>query len=141
MAIKSQENGLLLIDTSGVSPNNEKEIGELQSLIRTAKPHEIHLVVPAATPARDMTNMFKAFEELGINRVFISKFDETEAPGGVITAVINSGKQLSYLSRSREIPGQFGLALPESLARALLAEKTIGEIEPEWEMEAVGIWQ
>jgi flagellar biosynthesis protein FlhF len=141
IAIKSKDQGLILIDTPGVSPYDEKEIGELQSLIRTAKPHEVHLVVPASTPATDMTNILKAYSGFGIDRVLITKFDETEAPGGVISAVISHGKKLSYISRSREIPGQFGPALAETLAGSLFIEKTVEDIKPEWEMEAVGIWQ
>jgi len=141
MAIRSQKEGLILIDTAGISPNDDKEIGELQSLIRSAKPHEIHLVVPASTPARDVSRMLAAFGEFGIDKVFITKLDETDAPGGVITAIIESGKKLSYVSRSREIPGQFGAAVPESLAKSLIAENADEEIQPKWEMEAVGIWQ
>jgi len=141
MAIRSQKEGLILIDTAGISPNDDKEIGELQSLIRSAKPHEIHLVVPASTPARDVSRMLAAFGEFGIDKVFITKLDETDAPGGVITAIIESGKKFSYVSRSREIPGQFGAAVPESLAKSLIAENADEEIQPKWEMEAVGIWQ
>ena len=141
MAIKSQDSGLILVDTPGVSPNDDKEIGELQSLIRTAKPNEIHLVIPAFTPAIDVEKMLDVFGEFGIDKIFITKLDETEAPGGVITAVINSGKKLSYISRSREIPGQFGPALPESLVKALIEAKTSDKAEQKWEMEAVGIWQ
>lgn len=141
IAIRSQKEGLILIDTSGISPNDDKEIGEMQSLIRSAKPHEIHLVVPASTPARDLSKMLTAFGEFGIDKIFLTKLDETDAPGGVITAVIDSGKKLSYVSRSREIPGQFGVAVPESLAKALIAEIAVEEIQPKWEMEAVGIWQ
>ena len=85
--------------------------------------------------------MFKVFGEFGIDKIFITKLDETEAPGGVITAVINSGKKLSYISSSREIPGQFGPALPESLVKALIEAKTSDKAEQKWEMEAVGIWQ
>ncbi|MCD6162464.1 MAG: flagellar biosynthesis protein FlhF [candidate division Zixibacteria bacterium] len=141
MAIKSQEQGLILIDTPGVSPNNDEEISELLSLIRASKPHEIHLVIPASTPAKDVANMLDSFNEFGINKILVSKLDETKACGGVVTAVVNSGKKLSYLCRSREIPGQFGPALPESLAGALVVDDSSDNSEPKYEMEAVGIWQ
>lgn len=141
MAIKSQEQGLVLIDTPGVSPNNDEDINELLSLIRASKPHEIHLVIPASTPAKDVLNMLDAFTEFGINKIFITKLDETKACGGVVSAIISSGKKLSYLSRSREIPGQFGPSLPESLAGSLIVEDSSEDKEPKYEMEAVGIWQ
>lgn len=141
MAVKTQPEGLILVDTPGVNPADDKEIGELYSLIRAASLHEIHLVVSAATPSRDIHRLINAFEEFGIDKILISKLDETEAPGGVITAVIESSKKLSYMSNSREIPGNFGLASPETLAEALTANETTERTEPEWQMEAVGIWQ
>jgi flagellar biosynthesis protein FlhF len=47
MAIKSKDQGLLLIDTPGVNPRDDRDLDELQSLIKAAKPHEVHLVVSA----------------------------------------------------------------------------------------------
>jgi flagellar biosynthesis protein FlhF len=141
MAIRSQSEGLVLIDTPGINPNDVKEIGELHTLIRAAKLHEIHLVVSASTPAADVTRMIEVFQEFSIDKILITKLDETMAPGGVISAVINSGKRLSYISGSREIPGRFNVALPESLADTLTVEDPIEINKPKWEMEAVGIWQ
>lgn len=141
MAIRSQQDGLILVDTPGINPHDEKELNELSLLIRAAKLHEIHLVIAAATPARDVQKVIAAFDEFGIDKILITKMDETEAPGGVITAAIKSGKKLSYVSRSREIPGQFGIAQPEALADALIADKHQEIVEQTWEMEAVGIWQ
>jgi len=141
MAIKSQPEGLILIDTPGINPNDAKEIGELHTLIRAAKVHEIQLVVSASTPSVDVAKVISAFQEFSIDKILITKLDETIAPGGVISAVIDSGKCLSYTSCSREIPGQFGIAIPESLADAMTTEDSAEIIKPEWEMEAVGIWQ
>jgi len=141
MAIKSQSDGLILIDTPGVNPNDDKELGELSAFIRSAKLHELHLTVAASTPARDVKKMIGAFEEFGIDKILITKLDETEACGGVIGAVIEKKKKFSYISNSREIPGLFKTAAPEILADALIAENRIVENEPQWEMETVGIWQ
>ena len=141
LAIKSQPDGLILIDTPGVNLSNSEDINEIMALSRASKPQEIHLVLPAATPAEDGLNLVEALADLGVNRVLITKLDETRAPGGVITTIIKTGNQLSYVSSSREIPGCFGPALPESLVSALMIEEISGEDKPEYEMEAVGIWQ
>ena len=140
-AIKSQTEGLLLIDTPGVSPDDSKGISEIAALAHAAKADEIHLVVTASTPARDVKKIIAAFEEFGIDRILLTKLDETEAPGGVITAAIESQKSFSYMTSSREIPGRFGIVSPEVLADALISESEMAEAKPEWEMEAVGIWQ
>ncbi|MCP4581911.1 MAG: hypothetical protein GY839_09845 [candidate division Zixibacteria bacterium] len=141
MAIKSQPDGLILVDTPGVNPNDAKEIGELLTLIKAAKLHEIQLVVSASTPAKDVEKMLAVFDEIGVDKIFITKLDETEAPGGVVTEVINSGKKLSYICSSREIPGRFAVANSESLADAMTTRKSAETSESKWEMEAVGIWQ
>jgi flagellar biosynthesis protein FlhF len=141
MAIKSQDQGLLLIDTPGVNPRDSHDMGELQALVRAAKPHEIHLVVTAATPAKDMFDMLKAFGDFGVDKILITKLDETASPGGVVTAAIKSNKKLSYVSRSREIPGQFAVATSETLAEAVLSEASAEEDKPIWQTEVVGIWQ
>jgi flagellar biosynthesis protein FlhF len=140
-AIKSQAEGLILIDTPGVGFGDSKAIGELSALARAARTDEIHLVVAASTPAKDVKKAIAAFDEFGIDRVLVTKLDETMAPGGVITAAIEANKPFSYMSSSREIPGRFGLVSPEVLADALTADVEVAKAEPQWEMEAVGIWQ
>jgi flagellar biosynthesis protein FlhF len=141
MAIKSQDQGLLLIDTPGVNPRDSHDMGELQSLVRAAKPNEIHLVVTAATPAKDMFDMLKAFGDFGVDKILITKLDETASPGGVVTAAIKSGKKLSYVSRSREIPGQFTVASGEMLSEAVMSDAPVEDDKPIWQTEVVGIWQ
>jgi flagellar biosynthesis protein FlhF len=141
MAIKSQSQGLILVDTPGINPRDARELGELQSLVRAAKPHEIHLVVAAGTSALDIADMLKAFGDFAIDKILVTKLDETSSPGGVVTSLIKSGKKPSYISRSREIPGQFGAVIPESLAEAILMQPKKETENPVWQTEAVGIWQ
>jgi len=141
MAIKSQENGLLLIDTPGINPRDSHDLGELQALVRAARPHEIHLVVAADTAAIDMFDMLKAFGDFAVDKILVTKLDQTASPGGVITSVIKTGKKLSYVSRSREIPGQFAAGIPDALAEAVLGNQTSETEKPIWQTEVVGIWQ
>jgi flagellar biosynthesis protein FlhF len=141
MAVKSQPQGLILIDTPGINPRDAHELGELQALVRAAKPHEIHLVVAAGTSAIDMSDMLKAFGDFAVDKILITKMDETVSPGGVITSLIKSGKKPSYISRSREIPGQFAAVVPESLAEAIIARPLNETDKTIWQTEVVGIWQ
>jgi len=141
MAIRSQSEGLLLIDTSGMSPTCAGDIEELKQLAQAANAHEIHLVIPAAMPAGDIAALLRATKPIKIDRIFVTKLDETIAPGGVITGALNAGVKFSYISRSREISDDLNLANPETLADALLAVENKPASEPEFELEAVGIWQ
>lgn len=141
MAIKSQTQGLILIDTPGINPRDGHELGELQSLVRAAKPHEIHLVVAAGTTALDMAEMLKAFGDFAIDKILITKMDETSTPGGIVTSLIKTGKKPSYFSRSREIPGQFGPVVPQALADSILTQSKNDGEKQVWQTEVVGIWQ
>ena len=109
--------------------------------MQAAGADEIHLVTPAATPAGDIKALLNASRSIEIDRIFVTKLDETVAPGGIITAALNTGLKFSYASRSREISGDLNLVNPESLADALLAVANQPTVEPEFELEAVGIWQ
>ena len=141
LAIKSQNEGLLLVDTSGINPNCPGDIEEVEQYVQAAGADEIHLVTPAATPAGDIKALLNASRSIEIDRIFVTKLDETVAPGGIITAALNTGLKFSYASRSREISGDLNLVNPESLADALLAVANQPTVEPEFELEAVGIWQ
>lgn len=141
MAIKSQNQGLILIDTPGINPRDGHELGELQALVRAAKPHEIHLVVAAGTSALDMAEMLKSFGDFAIDKILITKMDETSTPGGITTSLIKSGKKPSYISRSREIPGQFGPVVPQALADSILMQSEKENHKQVWQTEVVGIWQ
>lgn len=141
LAIKSQTQGLILIDTPGINPRDNHELGELQALVRAAKPHEIHLAVAAGTSALDLIEMLKAFGDFAIDKILITKLDETATPGGIVTALIKSGKKPSYVSHSREIPGQFGLVIPQALAESIMMQSKTETQKQVWQTEAVGIWQ
>jgi flagellar biosynthesis protein FlhF len=141
MAIKSQTQGLILIDTPGVNPRDSHELGELQSLVRAAKPHEIHLVTAAGVSAFDLSEMLNAFSDFAIDKILITKMDETSTPGGIVATLIKSGKKPSYISRSREIPGQFGPVVPRALADSILAHSPSENNQQIWQTEVVGIWQ
>ncbi len=141
MAIKSQQDGLILVDTPGVNPRDRNDVGELLALVRAARPHEIHLVLAANTPAADIFAMFESFADFNLDKILITKLDETFSAGGVITASIKSGKKLSFVSRSREIPGQFLPASSELLVETVLDETREPETRPTWQTEVVGLWQ
>lgn len=141
MAIKSQKEGLILIDTPGVNPRNAGDVSELLTLVRAARPHEIYLVVAASTPAADLFDYLNAFSDLNVDKFLITKLDETISIGGVIAAAVKSGKKLSFVSRSREIPGQFVIASPELLAEMAFEESSEQKSINNWQMEVVGLWQ
>lgn len=136
VAIKSIKTGIVIIDTTGFS--NDKEILELLPLAGAAHVNEVHLVIPADIPARDLSRLVNGNPDLGINRIFVTKLDQSQQRGGVIAGSLKRGLKFSYQSASREMPGLFGLFNPEQFAGAFLSDTEAPEKEMSDSLEVVG---
>ena len=111
---------LIFIDTAGRSPRDEKHLSELKDFMETAKPDEIHLVLPANIRNRDLLESLRRFDPLGINRIVISKVDETSALGGILNIAVEVDKPISYITNGQTIPDDIDLANPKSLANLIM---------------------
>ncbi len=103
--MKTFKEGVVLIDTSGIT--NQKEIGELTAMIGAANPHEVHLVVPADISSGDLNAFFENHSDLSLDRLLVTKLDQSAYRGGIIGSAIQRGLRFSYQSSSRELPGMF----------------------------------
>lgn len=114
--LKTIKEGLVIIDTSGVSTGND--FAELVTLAGAANPHELNLVVPASIPAPDMFGFIKGFPDLGVDKLLITKLDQSRHRGGIVAAAIEYGLKFSYQCASRELPGDFDLFDPRLFVSA-----------------------
>ena len=115
--LKTIKSGLVLIDTSGIS--SKADIDELSVLVGAANPHEIHLVIPADTPAGDITDFIDNNPSIEIDRLFVTKLDQSGYRGGVIGGAFKSNLTFSYQSSFRELPGDIDLFNPSTFVSAL----------------------
>ena len=75
---KMKDRDLILVDTAGRSPNNQLHINELRSYFNEIDV-EVHLVVSATTKENDVPKIVNVFGEIPIDRVIITKLDETSS--------------------------------------------------------------
>lgn len=122
--LKTFKEGLVIIDTSGVSTGND--FAELVTLVGAANPHELHLVVPASIPAPDMFGFIRGFPDLGVDKLLITKLDQSRHRGGIIAAAIQYGLKFSYQCASRELPGDFDLFDPRLFVSAFKPDENHG---------------
>lgn len=108
--MKTFKEGLVIIDTSGVSGPQDKE--DLAAMVNAASPHEVHLTVPADLSAADLADFIRNHSGIGIDRLLVTKLDQTVYRGGIIGAAMKLGLKFSFESSSRELPGKFGLFNP-----------------------------
>lgn len=108
--LKTLKEGLAVIDTSGVS--TRKDMIGLVTLVGAANPHEVNLVIPASIPAQDISSFIKDYPDVGVDKLLVTKLDQSRHRGGVVAAAIEYGLKFSYQSVSRELPGDFDLFNP-----------------------------
>lgn len=118
--LKTIKSGLIIIDTSGYS--TRADIDELAAIVGAANPHEIHLVVPASAPAGDITDIIRDNPGFEIDKLFVTKLDQSLYRGGVVSAAIQSNLKFSYQCSSRELPGDMELFNPKTFVSAFRPE-------------------
>lgn len=94
----------IFIDTSGYSPNDAAHIGAMKALpdVQGMNP-DVYLAMTASTKARDLSNIMKNYEPFGYNSVIITKCDETEQYGNVISMLHEKRKAISYITDGQKV--------------------------------------
>ncbi len=111
---------LIVIDTPGCAHTAADDLAVLRTLLGGAAPDEVHLVLPAATPPIDLGDLHTAFRPVGVNRITLTKLDETRHFGGVLNAPMRIGRPLAYIADGAGVPGAIAPADPRLAAELLL---------------------
>jgi flagellar biosynthesis protein FlhF len=110
---------LILIDTAGAGPLGKEHLSHLQALFQEAMPNEIHLTLSASTDLNQMRDVVAAFLPLGINRLLLTKIDETVRLGTICSLAIETKMPLSYTTHGRAVPGDLRPANPQEIVHCL----------------------
>ena len=110
---------LVLIDTAGAGPLAKDQIVRLNDLLKEAAPNEVHLTLGAPTDLQQMRDVVKAYAPIGINRLLLTKIDETARLGAACALGVESKLPLSYTTHGRAVPGDLLPADPQQLAQDL----------------------
>jgi flagellar biosynthesis GTPase FlhF len=112
--------GLVLVDTPGVSPRSTGELRALGTELDALAPDELHLAVPATIGPAAAQELVGGVRELGVGALVLTHTDETEMLGTVIGLAIDSGLPLSYLARGQAVEAGLRPASATDLARELV---------------------
>ena len=110
---------LVLIDTAGAGPLAGDQIARLNALLKEAAPNEVHLTLSAPTDFHQMRDVVTAYAPIGINRLLLTKIDETARLGAACALAVESKLPLSYTTHGRAVPGDLLPADPQQLAQDL----------------------
>lgn len=112
---------LVLVDTPGAGPGQERELLEVRALVKAAGPEAGRtLVASAAAGSWAARETWHAFAGLEPDGCVLTKLDL--APGGPMLGVLwRRGVPVTHLAAGRRIPDDLEAATPDRLARCLLA--------------------
>jgi len=110
---------VVLLDTAGFGPRDEKKVQELQEILSGVRA-EMHLCVSATTRDRDLRDMTKRFSVFKPDYLVVTKTDETTAYGNVYNVAVRSHYPLSYFTMGQRVPEDIEIATKERVADLLL---------------------
>ena len=118
LALYKQEVDFILIDTIGRSPRNYAELGEMKAMLDACPAKtEYHLCVQASTKVGDLRDIIKQYEPFKYKSVIITKLDETDKAGNVISVLAEENKSVSFITTGQTVPSDIE---PATVIRLLI---------------------
>lgn len=95
---------VILIDTTGLSPHDYVNIGKMRSILELPGLHpDIYLTVSASTKASDIRAIMRNYEPFDYKAVIITKLDETNHIGNVLSVLAEKNKAVAFISSGQKI--------------------------------------
>jgi flagellar biosynthesis protein FlhF len=116
---------LVFIDTAGRSPRDEVKIRELAEFLLRARPDEVHLVLSAVAGQRSLRAAVERFAMVQVDRLILTKLDEADSLGGLLSVLGLSNRPVSYLTTGQAVPDDIEPANPKRLARLILKQEDL----------------
>ena len=105
IAIFAENTDMFFIDTIGKSPKDSSKLGEMKEILDGAgRNAEFHLVVSAGTKTKDIEEIMRQFEPFNYKSIILSKMDETDHIGNIISALAEKRKSISYITDGQTVP-------------------------------------
>ncbi len=117
---KHADKELVLIDSAGRSPLNEKQMTELKAFLEPDPDLEVFLVLAANTKQQDIWEAVARFSQLPIKRLVFTKLDETQSYGVILNTVSRVKKPLAYVTTGQSVPDDIEVPDVLKLAEMIL---------------------
>jgi flagellar biosynthesis protein FlhF len=117
--IAGLRDGLVIVDTPGVSPRSHEGLTSLAAELAALDVDELHLTVPATIGPDAARELVRGVRELGVVAMAVTHADETEQLGTAVGLAIESGLPLSYLACGQDVDAGLRPASGGWLASAL----------------------
>jgi flagellar biosynthesis protein FlhF len=125
--VKAMENhrgkDIILVDTAGVSPNDNEAMEQLQELLAACPEIEKHLCLSSTTRDRELDETVKRFGRYAIDRLIFTRLDESVTFGSIINVLLRSNLPLSYLASGQRALGDLEVASADRLSELAIGGK------------------
>jgi flagellar biosynthesis protein FlhF len=111
---------VVLIDTAGRSQNDQPRLNELRTMIAAAGADEVHLLISATANRRCARNVLDRFGSLGATKIVLTKLDEAETYGTILSFSAEPEAPLSFVTTGQDVPDDIEPADPWQLAQRIL---------------------
>lgn len=116
---------LVLIDTAGRSPHDDRKLAELKQLVDAACPDHIYLVLSLASGANALRSAAERFAAIQPTSLVFTKLDEATGCGGLLSASRDIGLPVSYFTTGQEVPRDIEPANPCRAARLIVGTDSL----------------
>jgi flagellar biosynthesis protein FlhF len=110
---------VVLIDTAGFGPKDDRKLSELQHVLSSIRV-ETHLCVAAQTRDKDLVDSVRRFRIFSPDYMVVTKLDETSSFGGIFNIAVRSQLPLSYFTMGQRVPEDMEVATKERVADLIL---------------------
>lgn len=113
----------VFIDTAGRNFQDRKYVDELRQAIYPDEQIAVYLVLAATAKYEDMERMMKQFSDMPIERFIITKVDETQTIGAIISVLLNHPDiGVAYATNGQNVPDDLFAPDPRRLIERLLGD-------------------
>lgn len=115
----------VLIDTTGRSPHDLADQIEFADYLRGQRSVLKALVLPATNHPDEAQLALNKFSLYGVNRLVLTKLDETVQPGAAVNVAVTAGLPLLYLCAGQRVPEDLERATPASFAQRVMRSRPL----------------
>jgi flagellar biosynthesis protein FlhF len=99
IALHSDSFDAILVDTIGRSPHDTAELESMRHILEACGPDaEVYLTFAASSKCSAIVETMRRFEPFGYRAVIVTKLDETEQLGNVISALAEEEKPIAFIT-------------------------------------------
>ncbi len=117
---KFSDRDMILIDTTGRNPRDDRYITELKDIYKTGLPIETQLLLSTSNDCNFLTEAYKYYTRLPVDSIAFTKTDEAMELGSIYNLCLTYQKPISYITTGQYVPGNIEFVNSKKLTELVL---------------------